>query len=628
MKIHKIVMMVLIIVFVPMFISCSSGGSSKKSSSTALEFTSPENITVALGVTLVMDVETTSENEEGLTYRLLGDDASLFSINEDGQISFVGEALARTYQLTVEVELEGKIISQELTIVVEAVANHTPTITSSNSVLIEENQNRAFTVSATDEDGDEITYSIEATDDGASFSINPVTGLVLFIETPDFEVKSTYLLSVSASDNIAKVTQRVNVTIIDVTEGTAPIITNSEVVSVDENQKSAFTVSATDIDGDTITYSFEGGADDSKFDINSTTGEIVFKVEPDYETQNRYNVTVGAYDGLDTTTKNIQININDLVGGSRVIKTGQLVRYLEKDDGYYQSGLDRDFTRTPIVNSDGEQIYSYAWVTNVNTGILWRDSPAAFIYWRNYTDAEETCHNMDYDDGYSNFRLPTITELSNTADRSTNVNSLFRYYEVYGSTPEMTEEEINALSTWSSTTDADGNHYAFNFNTNSIEVVPEGTILMTRCVQPTLFSAYLLNRFSRVENIISDATTKLQWYDKVLYTNASGTEVGLGATKGNFEEAVERCGSLIADGKNDWRLANINELLSITNYRKIGGVGLYSEFATRTAGKYISSTTSANDASKVMYMNFGEGTQSEVSKLSNENYRCVRTSGD
>ncbi len=49
------------------------------------------------------------------------------------------------------------------------------------------------------------------------------------------------------------------------------------------NQTSVVTVTASDIDGDTHTYSITGGPDQSEFSINATTGVLTFNTAPDFE---------------------------------------------------------------------------------------------------------------------------------------------------------------------------------------------------------------------------------------------------------------------------------------------------------------------------------------------------------
>lgn len=87
----------------------------------------------------------------------------------------------------------------------------------------------------------------------------------------------------------------------------APVITSSASASNSENSRDAFTVVATDVDGDAITYSLSG-ADAGLFDINATTGVVTFISAPDFETpgdvggNNVYDVIVTANDGVNCLT--------------------------------------------------------------------------------------------------------------------------------------------------------------------------------------------------------------------------------------------------------------------------------------------------------------------------------------
>ena len=69
----------------------------------------------------------------------------------------------------------------------------------------------------------------------------------------------------------------------------APIITsngggNTASVSIAENTTAVTTVTATDPDvGQTLSYSISGGADESKFTIDPTTGALSFITAPDFE---------------------------------------------------------------------------------------------------------------------------------------------------------------------------------------------------------------------------------------------------------------------------------------------------------------------------------------------------------
>ena len=78
--------------------------------------------------------------------------------------------------------------------------NNPPVIDgSTTSYSVIENQTSAFTVSATDADGDSLTYSVSGGDDGALFNISS-TGVVTFIAAPDFEKEAIKVLQTKLID--------------------------------------------------------------------------------------------------------------------------------------------------------------------------------------------------------------------------------------------------------------------------------------------------------------------------------------------------------------------------------------------------------------------------------------------
>ena len=89
-------------------------------------------------------------------------------------------------------------------------------------------------------------------------------------------------------------------------------------MSVEENTTAAvYTATATDADGDAITYTLSG-ADAALFDIDPTTGEVTFKTAPDFETpgdantDNIYDIIVTASDGTNTTDQAVAITVTNL----------------------------------------------------------------------------------------------------------------------------------------------------------------------------------------------------------------------------------------------------------------------------------------------------------------------------
>ncbi|MBS0602659.1 MAG: putative Ig domain-containing protein, partial [Proteobacteria bacterium] len=93
-------------------------------------------------------------------------------------------------------------------------------------------------------------------------------------------------------------------------------------VSVAENTTAVTTVAASDANGDTITYSISGGADQAKFTINAATGALAFLSAPDFEVptdtdhDNVYQVTVTASDGHGgSDTQQISVSVTNVADG-------------------------------------------------------------------------------------------------------------------------------------------------------------------------------------------------------------------------------------------------------------------------------------------------------------------------
>ena len=109
--------------------------------------------------------------------------------------------------------------------------DHAPDISSSSSFSVEENQINIGTVTATDTDGDTLSYVLSGAD-ASSISINSITGVLSFNVAPDYETKATYSISVTVSDGINETTQDIIVNVTDVND--APVFTSNPIFSAAE----------------------------------------------------------------------------------------------------------------------------------------------------------------------------------------------------------------------------------------------------------------------------------------------------------------------------------------------------------------------------------------------------------
>ena len=96
----------------------------------------------------------------------------------------------------------------------------------------------------------------------------------------------------------------------------APVFTSQPTTaSVAENSGAntdVVTITATDADGDTLTYSLDS-ASDAVFDINGSSGAITVQsgADLDFESKSSYTATVKASDGTDSATHDVMISVTD-----------------------------------------------------------------------------------------------------------------------------------------------------------------------------------------------------------------------------------------------------------------------------------------------------------------------------
>ena len=218
-------------------------------------------------------------------------------------------------------------------------------------------------VSATDEESNPLTYSLDD-QDGAAFDIDSGTGQIKTKDPLDHETKASYTIEMSVSDGKdadgntedtptpdATITVTINVTDVNekpqFAEDAVNTLEVAENTADGENIGSPFT--ATDPDNaHTLTYSL-GGDDAASFGIDESSGQIKTKTALDYETKDSYTVIVSVRDGRDDTSTTdtaeddsieVTITINNVDEGGVVALSSQhprtgapLTATLEDPDG-------------------------------------------------------------------------------------------------------------------------------------------------------------------------------------------------------------------------------------------------------------------------------------------------------
>jgi len=289
---------------------------------TAANFTSAglDSATAITGATVGTLAAVDPDASDTHTFTLVAGNGS--NDADNGKFTLIGNTLkvgtsaltAGTYHvLTRATDAGGYYINQAQTLTIGA-ANTAPAISSGTSASVAENAATStvvYTAAATDAESDTLTYALTGTD-AASFSIDASTGQVKLLTPADFEVKSSYSITVNAKDATHTTTKAVTISVTDVNE--APSITSGTTGSVAENAATStvvYTAASTDPESDTLTYALTG-TDAAAFSIDATTGQVKLLTPADFETKASYSVTVNAMDATHTTTQAVTINATNV----------------------------------------------------------------------------------------------------------------------------------------------------------------------------------------------------------------------------------------------------------------------------------------------------------------------------
>jgi len=129
------------------------------------------------------------------------------------------------------------------------------------------------------------------------------------------------------------------------------------------------------------------------------------------------------------------------------------------------------------------------------------------------------------------------------------------------------------------------------------------------------FSTLLVADFTRLNGVVTDTKTGLQWQDDY---NDNQVEFD------TWVNAIKYCEDLKLNSYSDWKLPNIKELTSLIDDSKFSPA-VNEVFQNINSLGYISSTTHASDSFVAWHISFNNGTQYTRGKAFNDGYiLCVR----
>ena len=198
------------------------------------------------------------------------------------------------------------------------------------------------TVSATDPESATLSYSIVGGNGSGLFEIDAATGALSYKGTGEnYELSTTaFDLTVRASDGDQSADTTVIVNVTDVDESPAfgqqgYAFHLAENADGSTNRVSLGTVSATDPESATLSYSIVGGNGSGSFEIDASSGELFYAgLGEDYESGTTgYELTVRASDGRQHSEVTVTVNIADMAEAPAFAETSYAFDLAENADG-------------------------------------------------------------------------------------------------------------------------------------------------------------------------------------------------------------------------------------------------------------------------------------------------------
>lgn len=263
--------------------------------------------------------------------------------------------------------------------------------------------------------------------------------------------------------------------------------------------------------------------------------------------------------------------------------SSSIEEFFGQDSQYAQQAICRSRSFTTNTSNNAESI-----LMDNNSGLEWQQNISDNKY--SWVKAQTYCEELTYG-GYSDWRLPTPQELL------------------------MVENNSSHDSFWSSA-------YAINDDSLAkyvcyggyadcvVTTLERNRSLYVRCVRgfPMPKSLFITSKIDSDE-IVTDVSSALIWQNHYVENKT-------------WQEALNYCETSTYAGYDDWRLPNMNELISLINYDRYNPASDFPDMQPKT---FWSSSTYQYNTSKALIISLKNGYVGSHNKTMSSNTICVRT---
>lgn len=220
-------------------------------------------------------------------------------------------------------------------------------------------------------------------------------------------------------------------------------------------------------------------------------------------------------------------------------------------------GQDAQYQSDERIFSDGFS-NGQSWVCDPETTLVWQNGIVSNKTW---AEAVAHCDGLDWG-GRDDWRLPTIAELRSLSDYGRIGASFYSEHFTALPTALPTEEQPYLEKFWSVdklSIDEERAWY-WSANSGSMAFMAHNEELNVICVRmgpekKYVTSPYLTDTPVSGQTVVTDQGTRLVWK-------------GIPASARHWDDALAYCEKLDYAGYSDWRLPDINELMSLSNIKK------------------------------------------------------------